>query len=96
MDEVGYVGSQASKYQLKSCENMCEVTVKVFFIQCVGKSKWFRFRNILLEMRFASSVTAETVDAGESVNEADTPSLCIELIHLIKVVCPSLYPGRAL
>lgn len=47
-------------------------------------------------MRFASSVTAETVDAGESVNEADTPSLCIELIHLIKVVCPSLYPGRAL
>lgn len=22
MDEVGYVGSQASKYQLKSCENI--------------------------------------------------------------------------
>lgn len=50
-----------------------------------------------LEMRFASSVTAEAVESWRwSVNEVDTLSLFIKLIHLIKVVCLSLHPGQVL
>lgn len=54
MDEVGYVGSQASKYQLKSCEN---IPTKFFLFSALANQNDS-------DSGFASSVTAETVDAG--------------------------------